>query len=406
MAIDYSEFFYTNSDKEGKNLESGLKANKSFDKFLYQFRVEGRLHRKVLTYLTTQHKKTDRIKKANSEALAYLKKKEDELSNDDDFTLDTKFTYLAEEYLRLKSKAKRLKKKKKEERTILLNSNHWIADTKWTEEKITMLEHYIYPFLKNKKANAIRERDILKIKLSMETSGYGKQNKDGCSDRTIRKVLLQVLKPILEYGERNGAMRKVPKITVPSKTKKKKVKDGTSKLTTLYGAINTLYQDDPFYRALFLFAFFGRRWNEIRTLEWTDVNFEKMEYTIRKENSKIDEDKTFSLPQDISETLSSFKDSTGLVFKSPKTGKELSTPKRQLERLKTASGIEELTLHYFRHIAATALGEVGMVNTVLSAALGHNNAQTVDNYYRTANHLKGSQKATQAIEHIVEVGDE
>jgi len=28
----------------------------------------------------------------------------------------------------------------------------------------------------------------------------------------------------------------------------------------------TLYADDPFYRALFLFAWYGRIWNEIRTL--------------------------------------------------------------------------------------------------------------------------------------------
>ena len=52
---------------------------------------------------------------------------------------------------------------------------------------------------------------------------------------------------------------------------------------------------------------------------------------------------------------------------------------------------------------ATALGESGMVNTVLSASLGHNNSETVDTYYRTANHLKGSKEATHAIEHIVEV---
>ena len=77
-----------------------------------------------------------------------------------------------------------------------------------------------------------------------------------------------------------------------------------------------------------------------------------------------------------------------------------------MEKLREASGIEELTLHYFRHIMATALGESGMVNTVLSASLGHNNSATVDNYYRTANHLKGSEEATKMVEHIVEVSDE
>jgi len=41
-----------------------------------------------------------------------------------------------------------------------------------------------------------------------------------------------------------------------------------------------------------------------------------------------------------------------------------------------------------------------MVNTVLSASLGHNNSQTVDNYYRRANFLKGSQEVTYSLEHI------
>ena len=36
--------------------------------------------------------------------------------------------------------------------------------------------------------------------------------------------------------------------------------------------------------ALFLFALYGRRWNEIRTLCWEDIDFQKEVYTIRKEN--------------------------------------------------------------------------------------------------------------------------
>lgn len=268
-----------------------------------------------------------------------------------------------------------------------------------------MLDNYIYPHLKNKKASIIKERDIDKIRLSMEVIGYGIQNKDGCSPRTIRKVLLQVLKPILEYGHRNGALKHIPKIDVPKKPRKKSVKGATEKLSVLYKTIITLYKDDPFYRALFLFSLFGRRWGEVKRLTWSDIDFTNNEYTIREETAKIDEEKTFALPNDIAEALSHLRDTEGLVFRSPKTGRELSIPKRQVQRIREASGVEELTLHYFRHIMATALGESGMVNTVLSASLGHNNTQTADLYYRTPNHLKASEEATQAIEHIVEVKD-
>ncbi len=381
MAVDYKQFSYTNTTKEGKSLISGLKANKEFTKFFYITLIEGRQFRKIFNLSSLSLNKRDRIKKANDEAEKYRVQKQEEQATKSAFTFDTKFEDLAEVYIKLKC----------------------APDTKWTGEKKTMLDHYIYPYLKGKRASSIQETDIDKIRVSMETAGHGIQNKDGCSDRTIRKVLLQVLKPILKYGLRNSALKEIPEIDVPDKPKKKKVKDGTEKLTFLYKAIHDLYKDDSFYRALFLFALFGRRWNEIRTLEWSDIDFEKGEYTVRAENSKIDEDKTFVLPNDVAEALSHFRDSKGLVFRSPKTGRELSTPKKQIEKLREASGIAELTLHYFRHIMATALGESGMVNTVLSASLGHNNAQTVDSYYRTPNHLKGSQEATQAIEHIVEV---
>ena len=313
MAIDYSQFIYSNSNKEAKDLSRGIQANKNFTKFLYIFRVQGKLFRKIFDFKrSTELGKAELIKKANSEAEKYRNQKEAELNTETAFTFDTKFEQLAKEYI----------------------ENKCNAGTKWTKEKETMLDHYIYPQIKNKKASTIKERDIDRIRTSMEKSGRGRQNKDGCSPRTIRKVLLQVLKPTLEYGLRNGAINRIPEIDVPSKPKKKSVKGGTEKLTLLYKTIHTLYKEDSFYRALFLFAFFGRRWNEIRTLEWTDIDFVNNEYTVRAENSKIDEDKTFALPRDITEALSHFKDFKGLVFKSPKTERELSTPKKQMEKLK------------------------------------------------------------------------
>jgi len=355
----------------------GLKANKDFTKFYYRFKIEGKEYVTTIDYRDKAWDKKTRKTNATIEAIKYKKSKTEW---DMDFTPDTKFKILAEEYMQ----------------------NKWDMNTKWSEEKLTMLKHYIYPQIQDKKASMIKERDIDKIRKNMEQTGYAKQNKNGCSPRTIRKVLLQVLKPILEYGLRNGALRKMPEIDVPKKTTKKEVSNGTEKLSILYKSIFTLYKDNPFYRALFLFALFGRRWNEIRTLDWRDIDFKKSQYTIREENSKIKKQKTFILPNDTKEALSHFRAKEGLVFKSPITGRELSLPKVQVKKIKETSGIQELTLHYFRHIMATALSDVGMVGTVLSASLGHDNMQTVDNHYRTANSLKGSKEATKAIEQILD----
>lgn len=162
-----------------------------------------------------------------------------------------------------------------------------------------------------------------------------------------------------------------------------------------------LYYDNPLYRALFLFALYGRRWGEIKTLEWKDINFLKQLYTIRAENNKIGEEQIFELPLPIEEALLQIvDDKKGLVFKSPITGRILSTPKKQLNKIKEPTDIQELTMHYFRHLLVSAIGEVGTASTILSASLEQTNLNTVHQFYLSANHAKASQITNKTIQEI------
>ena len=111
---------------------------------------------------------------------------------------------------------------------------------------------------------------------------------------------------------------------------------------------------------------------------------------------------TYSLPLVIAEALSHMDRDSGLVFKSPVTGKELYSPKRQLSNLREHSGVEKLTLHYFRHILVSAMGESGTADSVLSASLGHEkNSEIVKTVYQSINHQKASQTANKTIEGIL-----
>ena len=47
-------------------------------------------------------------------------------------------------------------------------------------------------------------------------------------------------------------------------------------------------------------------------------------------------------------------------------------------------------MHYFRHILVSAMGEVGVPTTILSASLGHTNLDTVNTFYLSANHTNSS----------------
>ncbi len=217
---------------------------------------------------------------------------------------------------------------------------------------------------------------------------------------------MQVLKPMMQYALSNGAIDRLPQIEMPKgmqKPTKKRVRNGTLTLATLYKVINDLYKDNPFYRALFLFALQGRRWNEIRTLDWEDINLDKNFYTISAEKNKIGMDQDYTLPVFIRQPLLEIKDNhVGLVFKSSRTGGMLSNPKKQLLKIREASKVENLTMHYFRHILVTAMGEQGAEATVLSASLGHVRSDTVDSHYRTINHLTASETATRQIEQIID----
>jgi len=381
MAINYEEFIYSNNDKIAKSLATGIKANKAFNKFLLRFKVNNKTYRKIFDYSKNNWNKKDSINKVNIDAEKFKEEKREALYNP--FSLNTKIDFIANEYF----------------------TKH-CSDTEWTAAKKRQYELYIFPFIGNKIANRVIEHDIDKIRTHMEAVNHHQYIEGGCSPRTIAKVLMQVLKPILEYGKRNGAIKgEVPKIKLPDKAKikrKKTVDNASNKVVTLYNAIQIRYKYDPFYRALFMFALYGRRWNEIATLKWEDIDLKKNKYTIQNENSKISKEQTYDLPQQIKTPLLEMQDNNGLVFKSPKTGGKLHPPRKQLAKIKEDTGIEELTMHYFRHILVTALGETGTATTVLSASLGHTRTATVDEVYRTINHLKCSQSANKQLKSIID----
>ena len=66
-------------------------------------------------------------------------------------------------------------------------------------------------------------------------------------------------------------------------------------------------------------------------------------------------------------------------------------------KIKEAANISELTMHYFRHILVSAMGEAGTATTILSASLGHTNLDTVNTFYLSANHTKASSEANRTI---------
>ncbi|BDY12401.1 tyrosine-type recombinase/integrase [Hydrogenimonas cancrithermarum] len=365
MAIDTKEFVNT--------IEPGLKADASYKRFLYRFKVNGKSKRGIIDYTNKEWDKRTRTSRAKTE---FITQKEKASNASVNFNENSRLNDVADIYF-----------------------NQACEASKWTEERRYVYNLYCKDGIGKKRLKDIRQVDFDALRRSMETKGLSKQSANGCSPRTIRKVLLQILKPIMQYAHDNKVIDDIPNIKAPKQNRQKKiVEDATTKLSMLYQTIMNTYDSDPFYRALFLFALYGRRWNEIRTLRWEDVNFLNRTYTIRAKNNKIKRNQTYELPTPIAEALSQFDGNRdGIIFKSPVTGKELYPPKKQLAKIKQLAEIPELTMHYFRHILVSAMGEAGTATTILSASLGHTNLDTVNNFYLSANHTKASHVANEMI---------
>lgn len=369
MAVDRSQFI--------NQIEKGLKANKDYTKFYMNFKRDKKVVQRVLDY---SHKQWDKRTRTTKAKMEFINEKNKEPSQNINFTENSPLNIIADTYF------------------------SFLPDTTWTKKRIASYNLYCRPSLGKMKIKDIKKVHIDSLRKSMETKGHKKQTENGCKPRTIIQVLSKILKPILEYAHSNDTIQKVPQVEAPKidkKDRKKKVVKASEKFIVLFKAIMTLYEHDPFYRSLFLFAWYGRRWNEIRTLEWSDIDFNENSYTIRDINNKIGEDQTYDLPFHIKEALQGIQDNNkGIVFKSPVTGGLLYPPKKQLAKIRKIADISELTMHYFRHILVSAMGEAGTASTVLSASLGHTNLKTVNDYYLSANHTKASQEANTTIEMI------
>ena len=384
MAINMKDFT--------QKIEPGLKANKTFTRFFYRFKTNDITKRGLIDYTDKTWDKKEKIAQAKAEVLkikAGVKSRS--AVGIIDAVVNTgrspTLNDAADMYFNLKA-----------------------SGTAWSDERSTLYDLYCrnednkdFNVLGKVKLDELLLIHLDMLKKRMEISGHSKQTKDGVSIRTLKKLFVQTITPILKYAEQNKMISSPPVIEFERQKRQKKTVTGAKvQFVSLFNTINDLYSNDPFYKSLFLLALFGRRWGEVRTLHWEQIDFDNNTYTILAEHNKIGEDQTYDLAPMLAVPLLQIKDNhKGLVFKSPVTGKELFTPKKQLAKIKEKAGTPDLTMHKFRHILVSAMGESGVVGTVLSASLGHTNLDTVNDFYLTASHTKASQEANKAIEGIV-----
>jgi len=360
MAINLKEFNLT----KYPNLYKSIKPHNKYGyKYLLWAKIDGKTHKKIIGY-----SKKDTLTDRSANLLADKIKSEIEAG----YTSSSKITLdkLFELYFETLDTSKQ-----------------------WTHKKKYIYNLYIQKKLGKKRIDKIREMDIQSI--------LNKMTKDNLSPRT-RKSVMEVLNPLFKFAITNKYLKDNPTIgiTVKVPSQKKIVTNATELFKKIYTGINAYYHDNPFYRALFLFGFTGRRKSEILNLKWENIDFKHNYYWI--EDTKTDDQQKYQLPPYLIEPLIAIKDDKkGLVFKSPITGKKIVNIDRQMRQLKKFLELDTLSMHYMRNVLVSALAEQGIEAITLSGILGHKDPNTI-NKYLSINHHKSSQIGLNKVETIID----
>lgn len=383
MAIKISDYKPT----KAKNIKVHKKDKRLF---LFDFRIDGKRYREHYKYKQPSHTPADMLK----EAVKELDKVKDKKRNGEDFynkTLDELFI----KYMETQPQTDWTHKKKHVYDLYIGNSQLSNMTKEPTEEIKAKRKAYNKFKIGHKLIQDIKPMHIDEIISKMD-----KTHK--LSSRTQRGVI-EILNPVFKYAMKNRFLTESPtehiKVKVPSQ--KKIVTNAGELFKKVYMGICEYYHDNPFYKALFLFGFTGRRKSEILNMKWENIDLKSDYYWI--EDTKNDDKQRYPLPAMVKVALLEIKDKrAGLVFKSPITGKALSGVDRQMNQLKKHTGIDNLTLHYMRNILVSALAEQSTEAITLSGILGHKDANTINKYLSNST-MKSGLKGMETIDKILDV---
>jgi len=284
MAINANDYIQT---KE-KNIKLHKK-NKRL--FLFDFRVDGKRRRKFYEVEATNHSPKENLEEARTE-LIKLKKK----IKKGDTTHKSKLDELFIRYMENEPLTDWTHKKKHIYDLYIGDSGLSNISKEPTKELLAKRAKYDKVKIGYMQTSTIKPMHIEKIISPLD-------NLHNLSPRT-QKGILEILSPLFNFAMRNKLMSENPaqEIIIKIPSQKKIVTNAIELFKKVYEGITEYYKDNPFYQALFLFAFTGRRKSEILNLKWGNVDLNNDYYWI--EDTKNGEKQRYPLPLMIIKTLS------------------------------------------------------------------------------------------------------
>ncbi|WP_415396236.1 tyrosine-type recombinase/integrase [Sulfurimonas sp. CS5] len=232
-------------------------------------------------------------------------------------------------------------------------------------------EKYIPVSLRNKKLTAITSVDFQKIINQMID-----EDKKPSYIVTVKEIFSPLYKKAMEYGIVDKNITEHLKFPKYDNTRYFSLTD--DKVKALVTEIMNI--PDNYYRVMFMFLLRGRRSNEVRSLEWEDVDFENKSYVIKDVNNKTRKKNIYLLDDELIEHLKIIKKESGLLFPSSRTGKKMTAiPKSLWKRIQENVGIT-MRVHDFRHLLGFTLVNNNVPLEHISKALGHSKITTTQRY--------------------------
>jgi integrase len=154
----------------------------------------------------------------------------------------------------------------------------------------------------------------------------------------------------------------------------------TAEIARLGIALDALEAEDPIaVQAIRLILFTGARKNEILSLKWTEVDFERGILALGDSKSG---EKPIYLNAPSKAILASLPKLSGNSYVLPgrRTGRHLTEVRTSWEEARKRAGIEDVRLHDLRHSFASVLVSGGASLPLIGGLLGHSNPQTTHRY--------------------------
>jgi len=214
------------------------------------------------------------------------------------------------------------------------------------------------------------------------------------SERT-KRTIYQLINPIYTYVNNSNKI----KYTVPTPASmrglpplenEKEVKEDISIFTELY------HYPHPYYRNVFIWLMHGRRFGEVASLDYKDIDLENNTYTIRAENNKAKVDMTYILTKWQRETLN-IGTTSGLVFPSMTD----ATKKINSGTITSNHWKYSCTLHDIRHIIGNTLVNRDVSIEVIGRILGHKPKKNIiTNRYAKVSAEKANKVLCELLEEV------